>query len=356
MTREEALAMRLSCQQLVDPRFDSPEEVVDWMGMVQAQDYSYFRWAVGMRAKNPSLKALKESFSQGRILRVHLLRCTVQAVTPQDYVNLVSLCRESNLRATKSWAKQIGEEYSESYYREGLDAIREILTGSKSFTKKEIVARLDTLGIPSDTAGVKHLLLRGEIEGLLCSGEMSGRDATWTLSDEALKGADIQPLSPDEAIADLARKYFRSHSPASLEDFHWWTGLPLTQCRKAIESIASEIEETLVEDQKMFIYTALRPIAPLSTEVILLPPYDEYLIGYKSRHLALDARFESRAHNRSGNFWPVVLLGGRVVGNWRASLERGAQDISTDIFTRAGKVGVRRLEAAKASLRGFLKR
>ena len=325
------------------------------MGMVQAQDYSYFRWAVGMRMKIPSLKALKESFSQGKILRVHLLRCTVQAVTPQDYVNLVSLCRESNLRATRSWAKQIGEEYSESYYREGLDAVREILSGDNSLTKKEIAVRLSSLGIPSDTARVKHLLLRGEIEGILYSGEMTGRDATWTLSEETLKGTDIQPLSPGEAVADLARKYFRSHSPASLEDFHWWTGLPLTQCRKAIESIASEIEETLVEDQKMFIYSALRPIAPLSTEVLLLPPYDEYLIGYKSRHLALDARFEARAHNRSGNFWPVVLLGGRVVGNWRASLERGATDISTDIFTRAGKVGVHRLEAAKASLRDFLK-
>ena len=74
-----------------------------------------------------------------------------------------------------------------------------------------------------------------------------------------------------------------------------------------------------------------------------------------SRDKTKRAKFESRAHNRSGNFWSVVLLGGRVVGNWRASLESGAQDISTDIFTRAGKVGVRRLEAAKASLRDFLK-
>ena len=61
MTREEAIAMRLSCQQLVNPRFDSPEEVVDWMGMVQAQDYSHFRWAVGMRTRNPSLKARKRA-------------------------------------------------------------------------------------------------------------------------------------------------------------------------------------------------------------------------------------------------------------------------------------------------------
>ncbi len=98
MTREEAIAMRLSCQQLVNPRFDCPEEVVDWMGMVQAQDYSYFRWAVGMRTGKPSLAALKESFSKGKILRLHLFRCTVQAVTPQDYVNFISLCRESNLR------------------------------------------------------------------------------------------------------------------------------------------------------------------------------------------------------------------------------------------------------------------
>ena len=55
---------------------------------------------------------------------------------------------------------------------------------------------------------------------------------------------------------------------------------------------------------------------------------DEYLIGYKSRHVALHPDHSHRAHNSSGNFWPVILQDGEVIGNWSAP----AAKLQTDIF------------------------
>ena len=56
-----------------------------------------------------------------------------------------------------------------------------------------------------------------------------------------------------------------------------------------------------------------------SGAVTLLPSYDEYLIGYKSRHVAVHPDHSHRAHNNRGIFWPVVLLDGEVIGNWSVS-------------------------------------
>ncbi len=103
----------------------------------------------------------------------------------------------------------------------------------------------------------------------------------------------------------------------------------------------------------MFAYKPLSQQAATRNTVHLLPPYDEYLIGYKSRQLALEKRHEHRAHNRFGIFHPVVLYNGRVVGNWKSSFAQKAREIETDIFAQKREVGVRRLEKAKSALQSF---
>ncbi len=382
MTREEAIGLRLHNQLLIGSQCEKPEEIVEWMGMMQAQDYNYFRWAIGMRMREPKMEAVRESFSSGKILRLHLLRCTVQAVSAQDYPWMMQLCRERNLNAIKSWASYNQINFSEQYYQEGTEALRGILAHNLSLTKKGIGVEMEKLGLPSDTAHLNQILLRGEMEGVLCSGEMRGKDATWALVDERLKalGVSKPKLSETEALALLARKYFRSHSPASFEDFCWWTGLPISQNRKAIEQIASELEEVQVKDslpngnkQTMFVYKGLTSKGqeyikdalkndaleqhPTGTtedkSVILLPPYDEYLIGYKSRWISLDKKHEAKAHNRFGIFKPVILYEGKVVGNWKASLDQGAKNIETDIFTKKREIGVRKVQQAEKLLRDF---
>ena len=367
MTTEEAIAMRLNCQQLLRPRFARAEEVVGWMGMMQAQDYNQFRWAIGMRMREPGIMAVNDSLSSGKIVRLHLLRCTVQAVAAEDYPWMLELCKERNLSTIKSWPSYKRADFSEQYYEEAIDALKEILAGSKSMTKKRIGEEMSLLGLPGDNDHVHQVLLRGEIEGLFVSGEIQGRDATWTLvegkfrslgeykTDTNIQNKEQCPqFSVDEYLSVLACKYFRSHSPASFEDFCWWTGLPITQNRKAVQRIASELEEVRIGEQVMLVYKSSE-LQPATNEksVLLLPPYDEYLIGYKSRWIALDKRYEHKAHNNFGIFHPVILFGGKVVGNWKASLASHAKTITTDVFAMKREVGVRRLEKAKDALRKF---
>lgn len=367
MTTEEAMAIRLHSQQLLHPLFASAEEVVGWMGMMQAQDYNQFRWAIGMRMIEPRMKAVNDSLSSGRIVRLHLLRCTVQTVTAEDYPWMLELCKERNLSTIKSWSSYKRADFSEQYYEEATDALKKILADGKSMTKKRVGEELSRLGLPGDNDHVHQVLLRGEIEGLFVSGEIQERDATWTLADNRFRNLEgyktdtnilnkerHSKLSVDKALFALARKYFRSHSPASFEDFCWWTGLPITQNRKAVQLIASELEEVRIGEQVMFVYKSAEPLQTTNEKsVLLLPPYDEYLIGYKSRWIALDKRYEHKAHNNFGIFHPVILLGGKVVGNWKASLASQAQTIATDVFAMKRDVGVRRLEKAKDALRKF---
>lgn len=79
------IALRLLNQQLIVPQFNTPEEVVSYMGAMQAQEYRMIRWAVAMRTRKPSLKAFKDAYDNGRIIRMHLMRGTWQLVSAEDY-------------------------------------------------------------------------------------------------------------------------------------------------------------------------------------------------------------------------------------------------------------------------------
>ena len=344
MNKQEAIQIRMLNQQLLSPLYERPEGIVAWQGAMQAQDYNYFRWAIGIRQRTPQLVGLQEAFAKAELLRLHLLRCTVQVVSHTDIGWLLPLCKERNLRTLQSWHKSINVSFPESYFEEITRAMQELLAGGKSLPKKAIAEKLTTLGFLLDDRLLTSLLVRMEIEGLLCSGEMQGREATWALLSERVP--IICSLTPDEALKQLALKYFRSHSPASLEDFVWWSGLPKAQCRKALTLIANEIEETKVEEETMYLYHNTPDCSDYAGMVLLLPPYDEYLIGYKSRWVALEKKHTAKAHNNFGIFKPVILHEGRVVGNWKASIDKQAANLLTELFAEKSKVKQQSLQDA----------
>lgn len=344
ISKQEAIQIRMLNQQLLSPLYERPEDIVAWQGAMQAQDYNYFRWAIGIRQRTPQLVGLQEAFAKAELLRLHLLRCTVQVVSQTDIGWLLPLCKERNLRTLQSWHKSINVSFSESYFEEITRAMQELLAGGKSLPKKVIAERLTSLGFLLDDRLLTSLLVRMEIEGLLCSGEMQGREATWALLSERVP--TICSLTPDEALKQLALKYFRSHSPASLEDFVWWSGLPKAQCRKALTLIANEIEETKVEEETMYLYHNTPDCSDYAGMVLLLPPYDEYLIGYKSRWVALEKKHTAKAHNNFGIFKPVILHEGRVVGNWKASIDKQGENLTIDFFAEKSKIGKQSLQGA----------
>lgn len=305
--------IRLLNQQLVAPEFTNVHDLVAYMGMLQAQEYKMMRWAVGIRMKRPSMAAFRSAYNSGRIVRTHLFRCTWQLVAAEDLRWMLKLCADRNKAAINGFTAYQGRVISEDKYSRANQLIRQALAGRRSTTKTKLVERLAELGLSDTTHAMSIFLRRAELDGIICSGELDEKENTYALIDGRIPPAE-EP-SREEAVAMLARKYFRSHSPATLEDFTWWTNLNVGECRAAFDALRNELTEEKYNGTTYYIHKDCRTRG-CRQQTLLLPSYDEYLLGYKSRHHVLDDEFRPRAYSNNGLFYPIIVSGGRVVGNW----------------------------------------
>ncbi len=325
--------MRLLSQQLAAPQHDSVQGLVRWMGMVQAQEYRMMRWAVGMRVRRPSLRAFREAYDCGQIVRTHLFRTTWQLVASEDVRWMLPLCADRNRQALVGFLAGRGHSLTERQFLHFNDTVADILSSTTSMRRDELVERLASRGIVGDAHTLSICMRRAEIDGLVCSGVLDGRQNTYALLDSRVPHA--ASLSREEAIARLARRYFQSHSPATLDDFVWWCNLPARDCRAAVADISGQLDSIVHEGACYYVWHDCRTRGG-NGQVCLLPSYDEYLLGYKSRHLVLRDEYRSRAYSSNGIFRPVILHHGHVVGNWHPRESEPA------FFTEQDKVDVQR--------------
>ena len=124
----------------------------------------------------------------------------------------------------------------------------------------------------------------------------------------------------------LARKYFRHSQPATLEDFVWWSGLNISDCRRGIDLLGDWLHTERWRRREFYLTEDARTRGFQKGRCILLSPFDEYLISYKSRNVVLHPDHTHRAHNNSGIFWPVFLLDGQVAGNWTGTKDKVTVD------------------------------
>ena len=309
------VSARLLSQQLVSPQFKDPAEVVSWFGAMQAQEYKAMRWAVTMRTQKPSYKAFEKAYNEGRIIRTHLLRTTWQLVSGEDYFWMLALCRTKALAGLRGWMHSNGVDIPEDEKNHIQELLAEAAAGKRCVLKEDLDLALKEKGVFMTDQRLSYHLRLAEYDGLLCSGDLHPNKRTLALVSEKIGPAPR--LDPDEALALLARKYFRSHGPATLEDFVWWSGLGVMECRRGIAALGSEIVPLRYHKVDFYGHRDSRTRGFRSGSVLLIPAYDEYLIGYKSRHVVLHPGHAPNAHNRSGIFYPVVALDGEIVGNWR---------------------------------------
>jgi hypothetical protein len=130
-----------------------------------------------------------------------------------------------------------------------------------------------------------------------------------------------RPLARDEALAELARRYFTSHGPAQLRDFAWWAGLTVGDARAGLAMAERGLVQDTVDGRTYWLSSSTGPHSR-SRAAYLLPLYDEYLIAYKDRSAALDASRWSRIVSRAPFSAPVVV-DGQVVGGWKRTQARG---------------------------------
>jgi hypothetical protein len=206
----------------------------------------------------------------------------------------------------------------------------EALGGDTPLTRKEIYHALEAAGIVCPGQRGIHILGRLAQEGLICFGPRRGRQPTFVLLDEWLP--EGRGLLRDEALAELALRYFTGHGPATVSDLSWWSGLPLTDARAAVALVERRLVRERYAGRDYWCARPDRQFRRSSTPVAhLLPPFDEYLVGYRERTAVLPSRYAPRI---KALLTPAVEVNGLIVGTWGRKLDKGKVRLHLTPFTR----------------------
>ena len=302
---------RLLNQQLVAPQFTDPVDVVAHMGAMQAQEYRLMRWAVAMRTKNPSLEAFRKAYDDGEIIRQHLLRGTWQLITRQDWPWMTDLCAPKARAVITGWMHANHIDIPEEEQNRIMDILLQTASDKGSVTEQDFNRALLERDIVMDKHRLSYHIRFNELAGRLCSGKLEPMKATYRLAPQCKS-----PMERDEALALLTRKYFQSRCPATFEDYVWWSGMNAADCRMGIGLIKDELHVEKWKGYEFYVHGSCRTRGFRKDTDLLIAPYDEYLIGYKSREIVLPPEYRHKAHNNSGNFSPIIAHDGMICGNW----------------------------------------
>ena len=206
--------------------------MVRWFGAVQSQDFEAAKWAIALRMQSATNAAIEDAFNRGAILRTHVMRPTWHFVAHEDIRWLLELtAARVNLRSTPNYRKL---ELDDVVFKRSRKVLESALKNENFLIRAELRRRLDESGVAAnDTIRLAHLLLRAELDRVIVSGPRIGKQFTYALFDERV--AATEKIDRDEALGKLARRYFRSHGPATLEDFVWWSGLTMADARRGTE-------------------------------------------------------------------------------------------------------------------------
>ena len=308
------VAIRLLNQQLVAPQFTDSAQVVGHLGAIQAQEYRMMRWAVEMRTRKPSAQAFKQAYDSGQIIRLHLMRGTWQLVAAQDYWPMIELCSPKAIAVTRGWMSSNRITIPDQELMHVRDILAQTAADMGSVTKDDLVNALAAKGLQMDSHRLSYHIRMAEMSGTLCSGELLPMKATYALTAD--KVGPSPKMDRDEALMRFTLKYFQSRQPATLQDFVWWSGLNIGDCRRGIALLGDTLHLEKWKGREFYLTDDCRTRGFRQGQFLLIPPYDEYLIGYKSRDIVLPPEHRHHAHNNSGIFKPIVACSGIVCGNW----------------------------------------
>jgi hypothetical protein len=346
VTNTDIVCQRLVNQRVDGEKFDKPEEVVRWLGAIQAQDYLQSLWAIGLRLKSATVADIEQAIFDGKIVRTWPMRGTLHFVPPEDAKWMLKLSASRTLAKDGRRLEQLGLD--EGIMERCKELLYDALKGNERLSRPDIMRLLQEAGISTENQRGYHILWYVSQTGLICLGPMQNKQQTFVLLDEWVPNS--RNLSREESFAQLARRYFASHGPATIHDFAWWAGITVTEARSGLEAaIPGLIPEEI--DGKEYWMTGDAPghIAYDKSSVHLLPGFDEYLIGYKDRSAVLAAEHAPKiVPGKNGVFLPTIVVDGQVVGTWKRKLKKNSIDISLSPFTHPDDSEERAIEAAKS--------
>ncbi|HYG64018.1 MAG TPA: winged helix DNA-binding domain-containing protein [Thermoanaerobaculia bacterium] len=309
---------RLRSQRIAGTGFKKPGEVVAWLGAVQAQDYLGSLWALGTRMKTATEEAVEQAIADRTVVRTWPMRGTLHFVAPADVRWMLALLTPRVIAGTQWRYRQL--DLDQALFDRSRDLLTRTLEGGRQITRGALFEILDAAGIATTGQRGINILNRLAMDGLLCFAARQGKQPAFALLEEWVPPGRM--LERDEALAELAGRYFTSHGPATLQDFTWWSGLTVADTKLGIELAGSRLEKEVFEGRDYWSVAAETGTGP-APRAYLLPPFDEYTVAYKDRSAVLDPA-HGGVMSSNGIFYPTIVLDGQVIGTWKRTFKKGS--------------------------------
>ncbi|HEV8402514.1 MAG TPA: winged helix DNA-binding domain-containing protein [Candidatus Limnocylindrales bacterium] len=357
-TRRRLAAMRLTAQRIGGRATSTPLDTVRWMLALQGQDLAGAKWSIGLRGAGGTERDVDAAFAAGEIVRSWPMRGTLHVVAAEDIGWMLDLTTPAAIASSAQRRAALGLELADA--ERARETVQRVLVDGRVLTRDATLEAIDAAGV--STAGQRgyHLLWYLAQTGTLVLGPTEGRQQTYALLDDWVP--DRRRLDRDQALGELALRFFRSHGPASAADLARWAGLPMRDVRAGIATCGGRLV-TLELDGATYHLGAETEADPATADaatadgprVHLLPGFDEYVLGYKDRSAVL-APEHSAAIVPGGNgvFRPTIVADGEVVGTWRRVTRRGRDVVEPALFGPPPRWFGRALAAAVEAYASYL--
>lgn len=326
---EDLRELRLRNQRISQPDLRTGQSVVSWLGAVQSQEFTLAKWGLGLRGKGLTEAAIDREFDEGRILRTHILRPTWHFVAPADIRWMLAVSGPRVHAANAHYYRKTGAD--PSYLSRSRKVMERALAGGNALTRTELAERFARSGITAAGMLLAYLVMHAELEGVICSGPRRGKQFTYMLLEERVPRA--KTLTRDEALAELVRRYFTSHGPATIQDFCWWSGMTVRDTKNGLDSIASEVVRETIAGESYWMVPSTVPTPRQRDAVDLLPIYDEYLISYKDR-TAMQEPLKPGEKRVDDDYGSFLMIDGKLAGRWRRVEVKSSIDVAVTPYRK----------------------
>lgn len=304
------LAARLRAQRLSGPPCTSPEQVVDALLAVQAQDERGMRLSVRARTVGVAASDIDAALTERRSLVVSWLnRGTLQLVAARDFWWLHALTAPQQMSSNLRRLRQVGVD--ESSLERGMGVVAEqVSLGPR--TRAQLKVALDSAAVSTGGQALYHLLLAASLRGRVVQGPVRDGELCFVDVQDWL-GAPPPPVAREEALEQLARRYLIGHGPATAEDLAAWGGIRLGDARAGLATLGDELgpgpgPQVCLEGQ---------PAPAVLPGPRLLGPFEPLLHGWVSREFVLGSHVGDVT--RGGLFRAFAMVEGRAVASWGLS-------------------------------------
>jgi hypothetical protein len=350
MTTDELTRLRLYNQRISHNPLQTPEEVVSWLCAMQAQDYTGAKWSIGLRLPGMTDTDIEDAIARKAIVRTWPMRGTLHFVAADDVRWISKLLTPRIISGAAGRHRQL--ELDEYTLSKSHEVLAKALEGGKQLMRSEVYSTLIDNGISSEGQRGIHIINYLAQKQILCHGPHKGKQPTYVLLDEWVPVS--KKIDGDEALAELALRYFNSHGPATVHDFIWWSGLKVSDAKKSLDLVANSLEKLEVNG-KIFWSNVNHPNIEAVASSFLLPGFDEYILGYADRSLILDAQHANKiVPGNNGMFMPTIVVNGKVIGLWKRTIKGDQVSIETLPFAKFSKVNMKSIMAEAKKFSKYL--